>query len=153
MTTPDSDGTLSQAAQASPEPDTGWVTLAEASTAAGMSISGLRKWYRDGHLETREGPGPTGPRKLVRLEEVLARAGRHAPPAREPAPTERGLIPVSTFEALQAAYLMAQEGRLSAEVRAQVAEHQLARREEELTRLREELAQARRPWWRRAPKA
>jgi hypothetical protein len=150
--------TASESAQAGTETDTGWVPLVEAAKASGMSVSGLRKWYREGRIETRTGPGPTGPRRLVNLETVLARAGRQTPPGPRTGPTPEGLslIPVSTFNALQVAYLEAQKHGLMAEVEARVAEHDLAREREALKEARqriatleEQLDAARRPWWKR----
>jgi hypothetical protein len=143
--------TASESAQAGTETDTGWVPLVEAAKASGMSVSGLRKWYREGRIETRTGPGPTGPRRLVNLETVLARAGRQTAPGPRtgPIPDALSLVPASTFNALQAAYLEAQRQALDAEVRARVAEHDLTRTREELDRLRAELEAARRPWWKR----
>ena len=52
----------------------GWVTLAEASGAAGVSLSTLRSWYRSGRLPSRMVPGSHGPQRLVPLEAVLDRA-------------------------------------------------------------------------------
>ncbi len=70
----------------SPDPDDGdtvthetsgdWVTLREASERAGVSVSTLRNWFRDGKIESRLAPGPTGDRRIVRISEVLERTGR-----------------------------------------------------------------------------
>ena len=51
-----------------------WVSLKEASARAGVSVSWLRKQYRQNGLPTQETIGPRGPQKAVPLEEVLARA-------------------------------------------------------------------------------
>lgn len=57
------------------EPTT-WVTLREASVQSGVSISALRKWYRADKIRSRLDAGPNGRRRLVDLEEVLARTQR-----------------------------------------------------------------------------
>lgn len=80
MTAQDSPESLPEPVQDAPEADTGWVTLAEAAKASGMSVSGLRKLYREGRIESRVGPGPTGERRYVPLEAVLAHKSRHALP-------------------------------------------------------------------------
>lgn len=54
----------------------GWVTLEEASGAAGVSRSTLRSWYRTGQLPSRMVPGVHGPQRLVPLDAVLDRALR-----------------------------------------------------------------------------
>lgn len=51
-----------------------WVSLSEASAAAGLSRSTLRAWYRDGRLASRLVPGPNGPMREVPLDPVLERA-------------------------------------------------------------------------------
>lgn len=70
-----------------------WVSLKEASERAGVSVSWLRKQYRQNGLPTRETIGSRGPQKAVPLEEVMARAAVFAgqppvvPPSRvAPAP-------------------------------------------------------------------
>jgi hypothetical protein len=73
-----------------PQPPDGdnrtWVTLKEASARAGVSLSWLRKQYRQKGLPTVEVPGPRGLQKTVPLEDVLERA---APFALAPEPTEQ----------------------------------------------------------------
>jgi hypothetical protein len=54
----------------------GWVTLDEASTAAGVARSTLRSWYRAGHIPSRMVMGPHGPQRMVPLDAVLDRALR-----------------------------------------------------------------------------
>lgn len=54
----------------------GWVSLEEASGAAGVSRSTLRSWYRTGQLPSRMVPGVHGPQRLVPLDAVLDRALR-----------------------------------------------------------------------------
>ena len=56
--------------------DEDWVTLREASRAAGVSVSALRKWYRAGDVASRLERGRHGEQRLVSLEQVLERAGR-----------------------------------------------------------------------------
>jgi predicted site-specific integrase-resolvase len=52
----------------------GWVTLQEASSAAGVARSTLRSWYRAGQVPSRMVAGVHGPQRLVPLEAVLDRA-------------------------------------------------------------------------------
>jgi len=56
----------------------GWVTLEEASSAAGVSRSTLRSWYRSGQIPSRMAAGRHGPQRLVPIEPVLDRALRSA---------------------------------------------------------------------------
>lgn len=56
----------------------GWVSLEEASAAAGVSRSTLRSWYREGVIPSRMVAGPHGPQRLLPLDDVLARALRSA---------------------------------------------------------------------------
>jgi transposase len=72
----DWDGLLAQLA-AQPL-DEGWVTLEEASNAAGVSRSTLRSWYRSGQIPARMVVGGHGPQRLVPLEQVVDRALRSA---------------------------------------------------------------------------
>ncbi len=68
-----------------------WVSLREASVRLGVSISWLRKEYREKGLPTREIPGPRGPQKAVPLRLAAARAARFTgvdpppPVSRQPA--------------------------------------------------------------------
>ena len=54
----------------------GWLTLDEASAAAGVARSTLRSWYRAGHIPSRMVLGAHGPQRLVCLDAVLDRALR-----------------------------------------------------------------------------
>jgi transposase len=54
----------------------GWVTLEEASAAAGVARSTLRSWYRSGQIPSRMIVGPYGPQRMVPLDQVLDRAMR-----------------------------------------------------------------------------
>ena len=63
---------ISQLAE-QPQED-GWVTLQEASSAAGVARSTLRSWYRAGHVPSRMVAGTHGPQRLVPLDAVLDRA-------------------------------------------------------------------------------
>jgi hypothetical protein len=58
--------------------DDGWVTLDEASSAAGVARSSLRSWYRAGLVASRMIPGPHGPQRVMPLDAVLERALRSA---------------------------------------------------------------------------
>jgi transposase len=58
--------------------DEGWVTLEEASNAAGISRSTLRSWYRSGQIPSKMVVGGHGPQRLVPLEQVVDRALRSA---------------------------------------------------------------------------
>src|SRR5688500_15717826 len=49
----------------------GWVTLAEAEAATGVSRSALRAWFRKGELPSRVEEGRHGPQRLVELEAVI----------------------------------------------------------------------------------
>lgn len=62
-----------------------WVTLKEASAAAGVAVSTLRKWYGSDKIPSRLEPGPSGDRRMVPLVAVLERAGVRD----RPRPTER----------------------------------------------------------------
>jgi hypothetical protein len=55
-------------------PEITWVSLREASERAGVSVSWLRKQYREHGLATCDTVGPRGLQKSVPLEEVVARA-------------------------------------------------------------------------------
>jgi transposase len=54
----------------------GWVTLQEASNAAGVSRSTLRSWYRASLIPSRMVGGTHGPQRMVPLEAVVDRALR-----------------------------------------------------------------------------
>ena len=60
----------------------GWVSLSEAATASGVSLSTLRSWYRSGKVASRMVPGVHGPERRVRLDEVVDRSARSARLAR-----------------------------------------------------------------------
>lgn len=68
----DWDELLRRLEQEPPEP--GWVTVEEAATAASISRSTLRSWYRNGHIPSRMVAGVHGPHRLVPLQAVLDRA-------------------------------------------------------------------------------
>lgn len=55
-------------------PDEGWVTLAEASEATGVSRSTLRSWFRSGRVGSKMMVGTHGPQRLVRLDAVIDRS-------------------------------------------------------------------------------
>jgi transposase len=70
----DWDSLLDQLKAAEP----GWVTVAEACEAAGVSRSTLRGWYRTGEVPSRMVSGVHGPQRLVPLEVVIERAMQSA---------------------------------------------------------------------------
>ena len=57
-------------------PEAGWVTLDEASNAAGLARSTLRSWYRSDQIPSRMIMGPHGPQRMVPLDAVIDRALR-----------------------------------------------------------------------------
>src|ERR1700728_2988843 len=70
----DWDDMLDQLTEQPTEP--GWVTLEEASSAAGVARSTLRSWYPAGRIPSRMVVGPHGPQRMVPLDAVLDRAFR-----------------------------------------------------------------------------
>ena len=67
----------SMLAQLATQPvEEGWVTLQEASNAAGVSRSTLRSWYRTAQIPSRMVAGTHGPQRMVLLEAVIDRAFR-----------------------------------------------------------------------------
>ena len=67
----------SMLAQLATQPvEEGWVTLQEASNAAGVSRSTLRSWYRAAQIPSRMVAGTHGPQRMVLLEAVIDRAFR-----------------------------------------------------------------------------
>jgi hypothetical protein len=91
-----------------------WVTLAVAARTVNVSVSALRKAYRDGRIESRVVAGRHGPQREVRLAEVANVVGRRrvtplpmvgrdpvgqpAPPP-EPNPAEV-VVPAAVWHAL-----------------------------------------------------
>jgi hypothetical protein len=55
-------------------PDPQWVTLREAAAATQASLPALRRWYREGLIQSLTVAGSHGDQRLVSLEEVTARA-------------------------------------------------------------------------------
>ena len=55
-------------------PGSRYVTLREAAEETGASLPALRRWYRDGLIESVVVPGTHGDQRLVDLDEVIARA-------------------------------------------------------------------------------
>lgn len=109
----------------------GWVTLAEAEAATGVSRSALRTWYRKGDVPSRVDDGPHGPQRMVPLDAVLDRMARSPRLARRAAVPERphrsaaggvGATPVTADDGVRALVdlLAAQIER--AEARAERAE-------------------------------
>lgn len=74
-----------------------WATLRAASEASGVSVSGLRKWYRNESIRSETREGPNGPQRVVALEDVMARADRltavdDLPPRGDIVQTGRGVL-------------------------------------------------------------
>ncbi|HUR77219.1 MAG TPA: hypothetical protein VMZ22_04665 [Acidimicrobiales bacterium] len=57
-----------------PESSRRYVTLREAAEETGASLPALRRWYRQGLIESVTVPGTHGEQRLVDLHEVIARA-------------------------------------------------------------------------------
>ena len=53
---------------------TSWITLREAHEATGASLPAMRRWYREGLINSVVVPGAHGAQRLVDLDEVTARA-------------------------------------------------------------------------------
>lgn len=71
------------------------VTLPVAAQAAGVSVSALRKWYRNGTIRSETVDGPNGPQRIVSLNDVMERASkfRALSGARELTPAEEKMDP------------------------------------------------------------
>jgi len=73
-----------------PEHQRRYVTLREAAEATNASLPALRRWYREGLIESLLVPGAHGDQRMVDLDEVIARAeaspniGRRGGRARRP---------------------------------------------------------------------
>ncbi|MDP1793034.1 MAG: hypothetical protein Q8K63_02755 [Acidimicrobiales bacterium] len=57
-----------------PADRTNWVTLRDAARATNASVPALRRWYREGLIQSLTVPGMHGDQRLVDLDEVVARA-------------------------------------------------------------------------------
>jgi uncharacterized protein (DUF2267 family) len=57
-----------------PENPRRYVTLREAAEETGASLPALRRWYREGLIESLTVPGTHGDQRMVDLDEVIARA-------------------------------------------------------------------------------
>ena len=160
--------------------DTGvsWVTLRDAEHATGVAVSTLRKWRKQGDLESHLEPGPTGERIVVPLKAVQDLAaqrragGAVATPAAVPVPEPPSALAEpeppkwamellaradARTEALLDRLRQAEEERADAQRDARIAEHKLesARSEaEELRgerdRLRTQFERAPKRWWQRS---
>ena len=64
---------LQQPSEAAPNDDSSevWISLREASERAGVSVSTLRRWCRDGKLRSRLETWPGGERRTVPVVELL----------------------------------------------------------------------------------
>lgn len=60
------------------DPEITWATLRDAAARANVSVSALRKWYRNGTIRSEMADGPHGEQRLVALEDVIERAARFA---------------------------------------------------------------------------
>ena len=123
-----------------------WVTLREASEAAGVSVSALRKAYREERIDSRLEPGPHGEQRIVELGQVLERMGRGRAPqpaavraAEVTAPPGTMLVPQEAWERV-----LSQLGHLH-DAGQQLAEarERAAKAETEAAFLRERLAELR----------
>lgn len=130
-----------------PDTDEEWVTLREASEAAGVSVSALRKAFRSGRLASRLERGPYGDERHVELGEVRAVMGR---PRTDPRTTSADVSsPVLSGDYLPVprsewAAVMAQLGNLhQAGQDLAEARERAARAETEAAFLRERLAELR----------
>lgn len=83
-----------------------FVTLKEAATQAGVSISALRKWYRSGAIDSKTVQGPNGMQRVVDLAAVKDRAERwqearvtdRGPALPPPLPDGTMLVPLEAWE-------------------------------------------------------
>ena len=131
---------------------TDWVPLRDAADAAGVSVSALRKWYHDEQIPSRLAPGRTGQRRLVPLEAVLERAGRHRPEASAipprvgPVPEGMALVPAADWErmlSIAVAYAEAGERVGRAEERAEQYRGRLEEARQRAAALEAQLAEER----------
>ena len=66
-----------------------WVTLREAADETQASFAALRRWYREGLIDSLVVPGAHGEQRLVDLDEVLIRASASPNIGRRRGPTRR----------------------------------------------------------------
>ena len=136
-------------AQAEERTEKGWVALHEAAQAAGVSVSTLKQWCRDGEVPSKTERRPQGAERRVPLGAVLQRAGW---PRTGPLPVPDGhagsstdqpavvLVPRDAWESV-----VAQLSQLHAMgLQLADARERAAKAEAEAASLREQLA-ARRP--------
>ena len=123
-----------------------WVTLREAAEVAGVSVSALRKAYREARLDSRLEAGPYGDQRMVEVGQVLERIGRGRPEG-APAAVAGGagveagamLVPAAAWQGvLEQLGHLHQAGRELAEARERAA-----KAETEASFLRERLAEMR----------
>jgi hypothetical protein len=124
--------------------EAGWVTLAEAEAATGVSRSALRTWYRKGELPSRVEEGPHGPQRLVHLESLLDRVARsprlgrrrpEAQPADSPLPAaSTGLQAIAELLAAQLERAEARADRAEAALREALMRAAAAEAERDLLR-------------------
>ena len=132
--------------------DDSWVTLPEAASTVGVSVSALRKWYGAGEVPSRMGPGPTGPRRYVPIGAVRRRAAQTVGtvPPRPRAPQPRS-YPASAAGPVPEGYALVPQGVADALMRVmdmlpafQEAGERIGRVEAERDVYRERLDEARR---------
>lgn len=76
-----------------------WVTLRQAGDATGLEVTTLRNWARKGRVPTTLDQTPEGPRRLVSLEGVRARA-RHLGQTANPVEAVASIAPKQEQEAV-----------------------------------------------------
>jgi hypothetical protein len=135
---------------AAPGSDSDWMTLRQASDAAGIPLSTIRTWVKKGRIPTALEEFPDGSRRIVSLDAVRARARRLSQPVEgpEPAPVEPGptsappgtmLVPIAAWDRM-----LIQLGNLhQAGQELAQARERAARAETEAAFLRERLAELR----------
>lgn len=151
-----------------PEEPGEWISLRDAAAESKVSISTLRNWYRKGLVESRMDSGPNGDQRMVRRDQILARAdgkassekaasSNGAPETKSPSPDAdegRGaLVPVAkALPDLIKELADARERAGRAETKAEFLSEQLTevkvraeRLERSLAQLREERAQLQQP--------
>ena len=130
-------------------PDDGWATLRQAESASGIASSTIRNWARKGKVASRLEQRADGPRRMVRLGDVVARAQKVDTPP--PAPVSKAgtvaadvpegqmLVPLDAWERM-----LIQLGNLH-EAGQQLADakERAAKAETETSFLRERIAEIR----------
>jgi hypothetical protein len=137
-----------------------WVTLNEAADAAGVTIGQFTAWYLRDEIASRLERGPHGERRLLDLDEVLARARPGVspePPVLRALPDAGGaasgvLVPLEAWQrALEQLAHLHELAREVGDAKAQAAKYETTTefQRERVRELKDELAQARAPRRRR----